>query len=1228
MERRKSSLRLFGTTVVTLLFGLLFAQGLYAQVDTGAILGTVRDQSGAVVPGAKVTVTNEGTAFANSTVTGSDGTYVFTPLRIGTYTVSAEFQGFQKAQRNHITVDVQQQVVVDFSMVPGAVTQTVEVTAAAPLLQTTNGSVGNVVNGQTINNLPLNGRNWTFLAQTATGVTIGQQEGRGLDASGDFSANGNRPAQNNYLLDGIDNNINLVDFLNGTAFVVLPSVDAISEFKIQTTDYAAEIGRAGGAVLNATIKSGTNQFHGDAWEFVRNDVFDANDFFINAAHQKKPEFRLNQFGFTAGGPIIIPHVYDGRNKTFIFGDLEFTRRRQGTTFVTTVPTAAERASGYTNFADLIALQGCSRGTDLLGRGIPCGTIYDPATTRSVTSGAVDPVTGLTATGNGFVRDPISCNGVANTLCASRIDPNAVKLLNLFPAPTQGGIFNNFTTSPVVQDNGRRFDIRADHNFSDKDQMFARFSYLDEPQLKPGPFGGIADGGGFNQGSQTAGSSNSALSWTHSFSPTLINEARFGFAFIHTSRIQSNGNTLGIPAQFGIQGVVQSPQNGGLPQINIGSLSQIGSSNFLVSNEYNSTSQLTENLTKIYHSHTFKGGIEFQHIKFSTLQPPWSRGSMGFGGNYTSIPKIGDGSTGIAQLLLLPVNPVTAGTPNGVNAVQGGANDTRISNMANVDDGHNYYGGYFQDDWKVSQKLTLNLGLRWDYFAQVEENFGGQGNLIPGAPGAGAQYLIPIQRKNRPSLSPSFVNLLAADGISLVYTPNAALGNSQSTNFAPRLGFAYQATQKLVVRGGYGIFYGGFENRGFSPNLGENYPFQFDFHFTNPNDWTPNTYADGSVATLEQGYLSVPLNPGIVVAEGLSLRGIQFNYITPYTQGFNLTFQYQLTPNETFSLGYVGSLARHLETFPGSNQVSQILPAGICTHNPNCAAPHVPYPDFGQGSSYAATEGSSAYHSLQATFERRFSAGLNFNANYTYGKVLSDARDLLNGDIGGWRAPYLSGFGIVKDYALADFDVRNIFHLSGGWEFPVGHGKHWLTDSSGVENAILGGWSTHASLVLQDGQPFTVGCIRGTTSGLGCNAMLVPGQNVIGGPHNVNQWMNPAAFTQPCQLSASGPTLNSPPNCIPETGVGVLGGAFTQLVGPGFHRLEWSLFKDVKTSETTHLQFRSEFFNLTNHPNFALPSGRNFQFNDLTKSGHFGQITSTRDNPNDPREIQFALKFYW
>src|SRR6266850_5431547 len=369
---------------------LLNASLLQAQVDTGSITGTITDASGAVVSGASVKLTNEGTNAELTTTAGTDGDYKFSPVRIGNYSLTASFQGFQTMTQRHVTVNVSSNVVVNFALKPGQVTETVEVTSSAPQLQTQDASVGQVVDGRTVNNLPLNGRNFTFLAQTVAGVNTPQADTRGNAASGAFAANGNRPAQNNYMLDGIDNNSDTVDFLNGTNFVVLPPLDAIQEFKVQTSGFSAEYGRSGAAVLNATIKSGTNELHGSAWEFFRNDKLDAADFFENAGGVKKGELRQNQFGVTLGGPVVIPHVYNGKNKLFFFGDYEGFRRAQGTILTGTVPTAAERASWdaggpLVNLQDYITGQSSATPKpDDLGRTAPVGTIYDPATTRLVT----------------------------------------------------------------------------------------------------------------------------------------------------------------------------------------------------------------------------------------------------------------------------------------------------------------------------------------------------------------------------------------------------------------------------------------------------------------------------------------------------------------------------------------------------------------------------------------------------------------------------------------------------------------------------------------------------------------------------------------------------------------------------------------------------------------------------------------------------------------------------
>ena len=423
----------------------------------------------------------------------------------------------------------------------------------------------------------------------------------------------------------------------------------------------------------------------------------------------------------------------------------------------------------------------------------------------------------------------------------------------------------------------------------------------------------------------------------------------------------------------------------------------------------------------------------------------------------------------------------------------------------------------------------------------------------------------------------------------------------------------------------------------------------------PNPNTPITFpgcataGPGGTGTFETGFSCTPLSPTLVNASGLQLRGIQFDYVTPYSMSGNFTIQYQLTNSMSFQLGYVTSLGRHLEVFPNSNNVTALLPATANRATVPAAQGGLPFPDFGANGSYAVTSGSSYYHGLQSKLEKHFASGLNFLATYTWSKVLSDAHDLLNGgsvgnsasnNVNGYRAPAIPGFGIQGDYALAPFDIRNVFHFSGGYELPIGKGKRLMSGAGGLANAVLGGWSLNWAATLQGGQPITIPCATNpVAAGTACNAILLPGSSAKTGLHidsnnKLSFFGNPAAFSQPCVLGgtvgAVVPIPNTPTGCIPLNGLAVLGGGPAQVEGPDFRRLDFSVFKDFQLSERFRLQFRSEFFNIFNHPNFNAPG---FGGNGVVAvsgatnytSANFGEIGSTRDAPYDPRQIQFALK---
>jgi hypothetical protein len=646
------------------------------------------------------------------------------------------------------------------------------------------------------------------------------------------------------------------------------------------------------------------------------------------------------------------------------------------------------------------------------------------------------------------------------------------------------------------------------------------------------------------------------------------------------------------------------------------------------------------------------------VKFSTLQPAYSRGNFDYNGTYTDIPQLNNGGTGRAQFLLTP----EASTVQNGLSYSGGSDSINASNVNKTYDYRRYLAFYFEDDWKVSPKVTLNLGLRWDYFSPINETNGGQANFVQSGPPNGTPtYLIPATGKDDRELSTSFTTLLAKDGIALESTNKYGQGlvQTQKTNWAPRIGFAYQITPKLVTRGGFGIFYNSFENQGYGPNIGENYPFVFNFTYapqtagTNPGQQSVSpisyntpwagcpTAGPGYTATIGSGLSCVQFTPVDVNAQGLGLEGLQFKYITPHTLSANLTFQYSITRALSVQVAYVFTEGKNLQAGVGQNNVTAILPQGTSTTNdadPG-AGGTVPFPDFSSNSSYQSTIGYSDYNGLQTKIEQQFSNGLSFLFAYTFSKTLSDAGDLLNGgSLGGYRAPAVVGLGPTFDFSLADFDIRQVVHFSGSYDLPFGTNKKYFSTASKAANALVGGWSINWLLTLQGGQPITLSCPTSTTAGTNCDDVRVPGQSqqlgiYIDKQNQPNWFGNAKAFQQPCVLGPNGPIPDNPAGCIPLTGSGVLGGKFDTTTGPGFHRLDFSLFKGFQITDRFSLQFRTEIFNIFNHPNFNAPNFGGNGVVAISNSGNFtnsnfGEIGSTRFAPYDSRQIQFALKLYY
>jgi hypothetical protein len=1215
---------------LSLLIAVLVPCKLAAQIDRGEITGTVEDPTGAVISNARIVLTNDATAVKAATQSTNTGTYVFNNLLPGTYTVDAQSGGFEKYVVHGLYVHVQQVLTVDLHLSTGNVEQNITVTAAAPLLQAENAALGQTVNNQAVNDLPLVTRDWGSLAQLSAGVSTappGQPTpDSGSTASAYFSVNGVNVWQNDFRLNGINDNIEVYGGnYTGTNAAIVPPPDAVQEFKVQNGDFNAEFGHSTGGVVNAAIKSGTNSVHGDLWEYMRNDAFNANYFFNSG--KPAPEYRQNLFGGTIGGPLRIPRVYQGKDKTFWFFDYQGGRYILPIPATSTVPTTNMVNSGFTNLQDLIKYNS-GTGTDALNRVFPHGTVLDPATTRQIPANGVDTITGLSGTPGSYVRDPFyncaasGCPSFAgnntknftaanqeallNTLPATRLDPNAVKLLGVYPAPTSSGLNNNFLWVPKESHSTNTYDIRIDENINPNNILFGVFDRSLYTTTVPSSLPGLAVG-------ETGGRNDSlpayawAVGYTRVFTPTLTNEMHAGM--VHSDKLQQSfyGNTMGIPAQYGIQGVQQVADNGGIPPISINGLTHIGVGNYTPTLQYVWSIEGEDAVTKVYRSHTFKTGFQIDDLEGDISQPPQGRGDFNFNGQYTDIPNKNSSLTGVGDLLLTPgPSSIPGGTANGgVNNV-GGMSSFSASNIAATDDHRWYWGAFFQDDWKATPNLTLNLGLRWDYFTPYAETRGFQANFIP-AGGNGSTGTYYMSTKGcAVARSAAFNALLVSNKITLDCVSNLTLGHAQRTNFSPRVGFAYRLKPNLVVRGGFATAYGALGNLGYGGTLGTNYPFVYVQSFPSPDSQHPISLPNGQPATMEASFAQYNFqDPTINSGVGLSLYGRQYNFQTPYVATQNLTIQDQFTNHDSIQVGYVGTEGRHLDNLGYDNANTQILPPGTNAQN------YIPFPSFARNATYETTNATSSYNSLQTTYEHQLGSGLWLLANYTWSKCMTDQHTQAEQNQG-YRAEWLPGFGIAHDYAVCDTDATHLVHLAGSFDLPFGRGRQFLSSVNKGVDTILGGWVVSGIYSFQSGQPFTIGCPTATTSDFGCFANRT-GQSLYSGPHNHTQWLNPAAFAQPAAATAIGQTDYSP-----------LGGGQEQARGPHYTNLDSSVMKNFHFTEATYLQFRAEAFNTTNTPPFSQPGQLNFT------TAKFSNISGTRNSNgnNGARTLQFALKLFY
>jgi hypothetical protein len=1190
------------------LLALVCACAALAQRDLATITGTVTDSSGGVVPAAKVTITEQGTGQVYQLTTSTAGEFTRPALKASTYNITVSAAGFKRAEQKDIILNAGERTGVNIVLTIGDIGQTVEIIAIAPLLQTESTQVGAAINSKTLTDVPLGGqRNFAYLARLSPGVVPAENGARDAN-NGGISANGVRGnGQNNFLLNGVDNNVNTIDFLNQTSYAIGPSVEAIGEMQVLTNGYNAEYGRGAGVVVNVNLKSGTNQFHGSVFEVLQNKDLDANTWNNNLAGAPTGPFVGNQFGVTAGGPI-------KKNRLFMFGDYQGTRIASsggavaglGRSGFLQIPTAAMKTG------DFSSLLGANITVpDPLGNPVTYakGAIFDPASTVYTTA--------ANATANAPIGTPISRQMFpGNRIPASRIDPAFSKILGLYPTTNQPIITGNGPTrdfyyvSPGGQ-NTDQGDGRVDYRLSEKDSLFGSLSWSNTGKTSGSPFPGPLDGADFNGAQETDLSRNAQISYTRVWTPTLISETRAGFTRLVTSRLGLNPTTDEFAA-FGIGGynpTGATANNGGLPQISPSGYQQTGANDWIPTKEFNNVWDFVQNVALSKGAHSLKAGAEFRQIKFPFFQVPDPHGNVGYSGNETAFPTANNQSgDSIASALLGQLDSGNISTTNFVSS-------QKVA-----------YAGYMQDDWKVTPKLTVNLGLRYELWSPVDERFGRQANFDL----QNLTLYIPKGNNQDAPLPPNFATAFPTLKVVRGTVPST-LVPWDKLDFGPRIGFAYQAMEKTVIRASYGIFYGGEENQGGSPNRGEAVPFNETVNLTRTAGVSGYVGVSDKACTgcnffpngLTGGY---PTNV-FSLAAPISLLGVQSDFRNGLVHKWSAVLQRELPSNMALELGYEGNHQSHqlilLNTDPCPNLGYVNNPSLSCDSRRVVPTPFTGgATSVGNSLNETSSFGYGNYAAASAKLEKRFSKGLQFLTAYTWSHALANSSTPLSG---------ATNFGspdptnLASAYSSAGWDIRHSFTTSFNYELPFGKGKQFGSNMNRFADYAVGGWQTNGILSLRTGQPFTIAgtacqgnwgrCLPDLVPG-GGNPNAAPAGGRSPGPNGM--WFNTSAVQVAYQN--------------PVTGVYTGGNLGLQSnTGPPTRTLDFSIFKDFKFTERIKMQFRAEAVNLANTPQFSTPDA---SLGDaklaatattpaVNGNGNFGKVLGA--NVGTERHVQFQLR---